>query len=333
MKGNVNPGKMKHIILPDETRRRLVFYLALEEYLANEADEENYFFIWQVNPTVIFGRNQFLETEVNVPFCREHNIQIYRRKSGGGCVYADPGNLMLSCIVPGDNVAFLFDRYLRQIAFLLQQLGINATASGRNDILIDGRKVSGNAFYRLPGKSIVHGTMLYETQFDQLEQALTPSRTKLKSKGVASVRQHVTNLCEHTRIGIVAFKQYLIDKLCDGERLLTAEEIKRVEEIEKTYLTEDFLHGKNPRYTVVKQGRTAHAGEITTSIELKGECIQRIRLTGDFFAIGDAEQELTSRLKGKPMERESLRVALQGVDLKKWILNLDTKEWIDLITQ
>lgn len=323
---------MKHVTLPNSKRRRLVFYLALEEFLANEADEENYFFIWQVAPTVIFGRNQFLEAEVNVPYCREQGIQIYRRKSGGGCVYADEGNLMLSCITPGEQVGFLFDRYLQQVAFLLKQLGIPATASGRNDILINGRKVSGNAFYQLPGKSIIHGTMLFDTCFEHLEQALTPSTTKLKSKGVASVRQHVTNLREHTDITIEDFKQYLIDKLCDGERRLTDAEVKRVEEIEQTYLTEDFLHGKNPRYTVEKHGRTAQAGEITTNIELKGGLIRRIRLSGDFFALGDAGQELTTRLRGRPLERESLEEALRDVDLGKWILHLSTPEWIDLIT-
>lgn len=333
MECNVNPCEMKHIVLPDEKRQRLVFYLALEEYLAHEPDKESYFFIWQVEPTVIFGRNQFLETEVNVPYCHEHGIQIYRRKSGGGCVYSDPGNLMLSHITAGDNVPFLFDRYLRQIAFLLQQIGVNATASGRNDILIDGRKVSGNAFYRLPEKSIIHGTMLFDTCFTHLEQALTPSDSKLQSKGVSSVRQHVTNLTEHTDISIESFKQYLIEKICDGERLLTEEEIRRVEAIEQTYLTEDFLNGKNPRYTVEKKGRTTQAGEIITNIELKSGHIQHIRLSGDFFALGDAERELTRRLKGKPVKRETLSKALDGFDLSQWILNLETEEWINLIIQ
>ncbi|MCM1107489.1 MAG: hypothetical protein NC388_00370 [Clostridium sp.] len=324
---------MKHIVLPDPARRRLIFYLALEEFLAHESDKESFFFIWQVDPTVIFGRNQMPEAEVNVDYCRANGIQIYRRKSGGGCVYADPGNLMLSCIVAGDNVPFLFDSYLRRIAFLLQQAGINATASGRNDILVDGRKVSGNAFYRLPEKSIIHGTMLYDTRFDRMQQAITPSGCKLQSKGVASVRQHVTNLKDHTDMGIEELKTYFISRLCNGERMLTEEEVRQVEQIEQTYLADDFLHGKHPRYTVEKRGRTRQAGEVITRIDLKGERIQRIRLEGDFFVLRPADEELTRLLKGLPLERTALRTALETTDLKEWILNLNTEEWIEQITQ
>ena len=164
---------MKYLELPDNTVRILPFYLAMEEYAARVIGEESLLFMWQVAPTVIFGRNQLIENEVNLPYCREHSIATYRRKSGGGCVYADMSNIMFSYITRSDNVQTTFNDYTQAIAEMLRSLGLNASSGGRNDVLIDGMKVSGNAFYHLPGRSIVHGTMLYDTDMDHMTQAIT----------------------------------------------------------------------------------------------------------------------------------------------------------------
>ena len=322
---------MKHILLPDNTPRRLVFYLAMEEYVARHLDEKEYFFMWQVAPTVIFGRNQVLEAEVNLPYCRNNNIAIFRRKSGGGCVYSDSGNIMLSYIKEGDSVGFIFDSYMRRIALALQRAGIPAQVSGRNDILIEGRKVSGNAFYQLPGKSIVHGTMLFDTNFDHLENAITPSNNKLQSKGVASARQRVTNLIEHTSMGIEEFKQYIIDTFCDGERVLTAEEVAAIEEIESTYLDEAFIYGRNPRYSFSSGMHKCRAGEVCVEMELQHNHINHAELKGDFFAIGDYAPELNSRLKGITLDRESVSQALADLTLDRYIKDLTTQDLIEII--
>ena len=154
---------MVYLNIPEDKNRLLSFYLATEEYVANKFDDKEYFFMWQVYPTVIFGRNQLIENEVNLEYCRTHNIRTFRRKSGGGCVYADMSNVMLSYITDENNVNFTFNKYINMIVLMLRKLGVNATASGRNDIMIDGRKVSGNAFYHTPRRNIVHGTMLYDT--------------------------------------------------------------------------------------------------------------------------------------------------------------------------
>ena len=322
---------MKHILLPDNTPRRLVFYLAMEEYVARYLDEKECFFMWQVAPTVIFGRNQVLEAEVNLPYCRNNNIAIFRRKSGGGCVYSDSGNIMLSYIKEGDSVGFIFDSYMRRIALALQRAGIPAQVSGRNDILIEGRKVSGNAFYQLPGKSIVHGTMLFDTNFDHLENAITPSNNKLQSKGVASARQRVTNLIEHTSMGIEEFKQYIIDTFCDGERVLTAEEVAAIEEIESTYLDEAFIYGRNPRYSFSSGMHKCRAGEVCVEMELQHNHINHVELKGDFFAIGDYAPELNSRLKGITLDRDSVSQALADLTLDCYIKDLTTQDLIEII--
>lgn len=322
---------MKHILLPDNRPRRLVFYLAMEEYVARHIDEKECFFMWQVDPTVIFGRNQVLEAEVNLPYCRSNDIAIFRRKSGGGCVYSDRGNIMLSYIKEGNSVGFIFDSYMRRITFALQKAGIAAQMSGRNDILIDGRKVSGNAFYQLPDRSIVHGTMLFDTNFDHLENAITPSDKKLQSKGVQSVRQRVTNLKEHTSMSIEEFKQYMIDTLCDSERTLTADEVAAIEAIEATYLDEEFILGKNPRYSYCSEVVRCRAGELSVVVELRRRLIESIELKGDFFALRDYADELNSRLKGKKLERTAIQEALNDFATEQYIKDLTTNQLIDII--
>lgn len=322
---------MKHILLPDNRPRRLVFYLAMEEYVARHIDEKECFFMWQVAPTVIFGRNQVLEAEVNLPYCRSNDIAIFRRKSGGGCVYSDWGNIMLSYIKEGNSVGFIFDSYMRRITFALQKAGIPAQMSGRNDILIEGRKVSGNAFYQLPDRSIVHGTMLFDTNFSHLENAITPSDKKLQSKGVQSVRQRVTNLKEHTTMSAEEFKQYMIDTLCDSERTLTAEEVAAIEAIEATYLDEEFILGKNPRYSYCSEKVRCLAGELSVVVELRRRQIESIELKGDFFVLRDYNEELNSRLKGKSMERAAVQEALNNFATEQYIKDLTTQELIEII--
>lgn len=321
---------MKHVLLPDDSERRLTFYLAMEEFVARETDDES-FFIWQVSPTVIFGRNQLMEAEVNEAYCREHGIRLVRRKSGGGCVYSDRGNLMLSYIVRGENVGFVFDCYLRRLAMMLQRIGVDARQAGRNDIQIGGRKVSGNAFYKLPGKSIVHGTLLFDTNLEHLQRAITPSEAKLKSKGVASVRQHVTNLSEHTDIDIETFKRYLIGGFCDGERTLSADDVRRIESIERTYTDDSFFSGSNPAYEIEKKAKIGDAGEITIGMEMKAGAIRRIHLAGDYFQISDPLPKLNAALHGVPLRREDVENALSGFDASAFIRNLSTRSLIELI--
>ena len=137
---------MIYIDLPAKERHSLAFYLAMEEYIARHFPKNEYFFMWQVDPSVIFGRHQDVEAEVNAEYCHQHNIKIYRRKSGGGCVYADMSNVMLSCICADDNTTKTFSHYLQLIVETLKDMGIDATYTTINDIMIGDKKVSGNAF-------------------------------------------------------------------------------------------------------------------------------------------------------------------------------------------
>lgn len=233
---------MKYIALPTNENRQLSFYLAMEEYVARHMQEPDCFFMWQVAPTVIFGRNQVVENEVNLEYCREHDIRVVRRKSGGGCVYADMDNLMLSMVTDGDNVGFTFNRFVTMIQLALHKIGVTATSTAHNDIMIGDRKVCGTAFYQLPGRSIVHSTMLYDTNMQHMLNAITPSAEKLEKKGIQSVRQRITLLKDHTPLSLNEIKQKIRDTLCDGELVLTEEQVAGIEKIEQTYLKQDFIH-------------------------------------------------------------------------------------------
>lgn len=235
---------MTYLALPFNDIRRLSFYLAMEEYAARQLNNgDDLFFLWQVQPSVIFGRNQIIENEVNINYCREHGIQFYRRKSGGGCVYADMSNVMMSYITRSDEVQTTFARYMEMVCQMLRELGLAATSTQNNDVLIDGRKVSGNAFYHIPGHSIVHGTMLFDTDMEHILHAITPPQVKLDKHGVQSVRQRITLLKEHTDLTIDAFKAYARERLCDKERRLTEEDVRAIETLEQEYLNPLFLYG------------------------------------------------------------------------------------------
>ena len=233
---------MKYIALPDKEIRRLSFYLAMEEYVARHLDEPEGFFMWQVAPSVIFGRNQVVENEVNVDYCRQHGISMYRRKSGGGCVYADMDNLMLSYISEGENVNLAFYKFVNMVLLVLKKLGIDATSTSYNDVMIGDHKVCGTACYHVSGKSIVHSTMLYDTNMQHMTNAITPSKEKLQKRGIESVRQRITLLKDYTTLeGVEALKAMIRETLCVGERMLTEKEIAEIEELEQNYLREEFI--------------------------------------------------------------------------------------------
>ena len=234
---------MKHVILPDDVRRSLAFYLAMEEFVAREIEGEA-FFVWRVEPTVIFGRNQVLENEVNLEYCREHGVDVVRRKSGGGCVYSDLGNIMVSYISRRGDVSEVFDRYMTALTEALRALGVPAEKSGRNDILVEGRKVSGNAFHQLPDRSIVHGTLLYSTDLEALTEAIRPPVEKLQRHGVESVRQRVMNLSEYVALmtepddalkSPEALEEYLVGYFTDGEIHLNENDVEKIKLITDTY--------------------------------------------------------------------------------------------------
>jgi lipoic acid synthetase/lipoate-protein ligase A len=246
-------------------------------------------------------------------------------------VFADRSNLMLSYITPTTNVNFTFNRYMLMVEDALQRLGVDARTSGRNDILIGGKKVSGNAFYHLPGRSIVHGTMLYDTNLDYMLNATTPSQTKLRSKGVESVRQHITTLCNHINLTIEQLKEHLCTVLCDSEILLSETEVAAIEQLELEYYDDSFIYGNNPAASLTKVQRIEGVGEFHVSLDIKENRIRKVLLAGDFFIIGDLDSMLLSKLNGVEYSRAAIEKALADVDTGNIIMNLKKEELINLL--
>lgn len=196
---------------------RVIEGLPLMDYLAMEADmvktiQEPTVFTWVVSPTVIYGRHQCAEAEVNEAYCHAHGIAVVQRQSGGGCVYADRGNLMVSFVSPSTRSQEVFDQFLVLLSGALRQLGYEAVTTAHNDVLVGDRKVSGTACYTTPTGTVVHASMLYDVNLTDLEAAITPSEAKLAKHAVASVRQRVRNLREIRDLGDMALFRQALEK-------------------------------------------------------------------------------------------------------------------------
>ena len=196
---------------------RVIEHLPLEDYLALEAEmvktiAEPTLFTWVVDPTVIYGRHQLREQEVNEAYCASHGVRVVQRQSGGGCVYADRGNLMISCVSPSTRSQEVFDQFLVLLSGALRQLGYDAVTTAHNDVLVAGRKVAGTACYTTPTGTVVHASMLYDVNLTDLEAAITPSEAKLAKHAVASVRQRVRNLRDIRDLGDMALFRQALEK-------------------------------------------------------------------------------------------------------------------------
>ena len=289
---------------------RAPFYLATEEYLAMHFPESSYLFTWQLSPTVVMGRHQDAQLEIDQNFCKQEGIDIIRRKSGGGSVYADKGNIMTSLITGEGSVELLFKEYAQGMASCLNALGARVEVSGRNDIVLTGGgKICGNAFYHLSNRNIVHGTMLYDTNIRLMSGALTPERAKLLSKGVKSVQSRVSLLKDTlSGIGIEELRRHIRTYLTNDTIVLDENDIRAIREIEATYYEEQFLRGKSSCHTSAPmcQARIEGCGTLTLRFETEGGTIKHMMLSGDYFELDDASAVFNTALAGCPFTKDAL---------------------------
>lgn len=322
---------MYFIELPDIDQQKLSFYLSAEEYLATKTDKSPLFFMWQVKPTVIIGRNQNIDTEVNLPYCRDHGIDVFRRKSGGGCVYADLGNVMLCYISDGPDVGQAFSTYITLMSAALRRSGFNVVPTGRNDLTINGNKVSGSAFYHTGGRNIVHSTLLYDTNFDNMVSSITPPKMKLEAKGVDSVRSRITLLKYYTDKSLGQIKSEIRAFLCGDRSIrLTEQDIANIREIEKTYLDPEFFWGKRKHWTIEKKGRVEGCGDIFLHFFVRRGIIESVEIEGDWFENGEV-RHFSDALAGTHMDEDDLRRRLERIPPEDYISGLTGKELLRLI--
>ena len=323
---------MKLIALPDSPDIILPYYLAAEEWVAGKLPPGQYFFAWQVDPTVRCGRHQDMAAEVDMNYAAGHGIKVWRRKSGGGAVYADRNNIMFSYITTSTDVQTTFSDYTDMICRMLHSLGIVAEPTGRNDIAINGRKVAGNAFLKLPGRSIVHGTMLYDADFETMSHVLTPSKAKRESKGVISVPARVTTLRnEGIDLSCREFINYATDFLCtDGTVTPDQTDIDEILCIMQSYLDPSYLRRENRSDTEARYYQGVGLLKAETRLDSHGR-IAEIELWGDFLPLRPIEP-LLNGLRGIPLEPDALRKALSGLAAGKIISGVTDNILIDALT-
>ncbi len=330
---------MIHVIVPASPHKRpLSFYLATEEWVAAHMPPGDYMFTWIVEPTVIFGRNQVADLEVDLGYCREQGISVFRRRSGGGCVYADPDNLMISYITPDTDVTRVFGRYLGSMARALCGVGVDITVSGRNDLMLGERKVSGNAFYRMASRSIVHGTLLWQVDNAVMSRAITPSRSKLQSRKVKSVGARVTGLSASLPdMTLSSLASYLVAGMCDTSVTLSPADIEGITALQQRYHDPAWTFGRHTRPrcgdrvklpTQVIDG----VGIFDVTILTDADTIADADITGDFFLLSDLDTTIIDRIRGVRPRRDDLARALDGIDASHTIAGLSTSQLISLLT-
>ena len=321
--------------------------LATEEYLMNSGVMTPPFMLFYIEkPCIIVGRNQNTVEEINEDYCKQHGITITRRLSGGGAMYQDLGNLCFSFIVPADRQRFGdFKTLVQPIVDALHEMGATgAEVTGRNDIVIDGKKFSGNAMYTRNGKTFCHGTLMFDVDTDAVAGALKVPKDKIESKGIKSVRSRVTNLKpylkpEFQKLDTAGFRDELIKRIYHVDDLsqaqineyqLTAKDQQAIHQIETDrYRDWNWVFGQSPVFTVKKR-KHFDAGTIDARFEVQDGKIQMAKIYGDFFGVEDVHQ-LEKALIGKPYDVDSITKVLQSFDLNKFFNGIPASDVIELI--
>ncbi|GEA98060.1 lipoate--protein ligase [Levilactobacillus brevis] len=321
--------------------------LATEQYLMNNKkfDEPLVLFYYE-GPCIIVGRNQNTLEEINQKYVEEHNITVTRRLSGGGAVYQDLGNLCFSFVVDSDSEEFGdFKSFVQPVVDALHAMGATtAEVSGRNDILVGGKKFSGNAMYSHSGKTFSHGTLMLDVDQDVIAHALNVPEDKMKSKGIKSVRSRVTNLKpylapEYQNLTVPEFRDTLLKELfqvkdlkaiADKEVTINDDEKVAIDEIYNDYYNNwDWVYGNSPEFTVKKRQHFT-AGTIDARLLVEGGKIKNLKFYGDFFGPADAT-ELADKLTGVRYDREHVGAILDSVDTQQYFNGIPTAEVLDLL--
>ena len=312
------------------------YNLAFEEYVQTHRRTGNYLILWQNRNAVIIGRNQNAEEEINSAFVKEHGIKVIRRNTGGGAVYHDMGNLNYSFITDaGDIAERSAQAFTAPVVGALKALGMDAEASGRNDILISGRKVSGTAQHIIKGRILHHGTLLFESNPEMIAGALNPDPTKFQSKSVKSVRSRVGNIRSFlpSDMTLQTFWDYLKTALSSGGIIptaLTAEELAEIEKLKaEKYDTWDWNFGRSPKFQRKAKNRY-NGGLLEIGLSVADGCIQDVRIIGDFLGLTPVDP-LEEALKGCAYREDAVAAVLAQFDLQEMLGGIEAKEFLETI--
>ncbi len=303
------------------------FNLALEETLFNmlRPGDPGWFLLWRNGPSVIVGRHQNTVEEVNAELVRTYNLPVVRRMTGGGAVYHDAGNLNFSFLMPAEGRGRPdFGVFLRPVLAALAELGVAAAFSSRNDITVEGRKVSGSAQSRNRHAVLHHGTLLVDLDLDMLGAVLTGAPDKYISKGVASIRSRVCNLSEvlPSGIGMRDLQNALAEHCAQGEGMLPGAVLDAAHDLaERKYRCWDWNYGASPPFSERRRQRFPW-GAVECRFDVRRGRIAACRIYGDFFSQADIS-ELETRLTGVFYTPEALAEVLADQPLEEFFSGCD----------
>ena len=314
--------------------------LAIEEYLLKTMDvEKEPVLLFYINqPSIIIGKNQNTIEEINTDYVEDEGIIVVRRLSGGGAVYHDLGNLNFSFITKDDGNSFMnYKKFTQPVVDALVKLGVHAELSGRNDILVEGRKVSGNAQFATRGRMYTHGTLLFNTEIDAVVAALKVKKDKIESKGIKSVRSRVANISEFLKedMTVEQFRMEILKSVFGGEENiryyeLTEEDWTNIHKLsEERYQTWEWNYGKSPRFNIQKTHRFPSGG-IDLRLEVNHGVIEEAHIFGDFFGVGEVA-DIEARLVGTKYDRSSIAKALEDYDIPKYFGGITEEDFLQLI--
>lgn len=313
------------------------YNLAFEEYVQAHRREGNYLILWQNKNAVIIGRNQNAEAEIHRDFVDSRNISVIRRNTGGGAVYHDLGNLNYSFITDaGDVSQRSADLFTEPVVSALKHLGLDASASGRNDILVSGCKVSGTAQYLMKGRILHHGTLLFDSDLSVVAGALNPDPTKFQSKSVKSVRSRVGNIRRFLPedMTLTQFWDYLKTALSDSlvPTQLIEEELAEVKALQQAkYATWEWNFGKSPQYAQICRRRFP-GGLLEIHMNVSQGNITQLRIFGDFLALTPVTP-LENALIGCACREDALETALAAVSDFSCLGGITREQLLDTILQ
>lgn len=314
------------------------FNLALDEYAMKHIEcDEDFFFLWQNDNAIIIGNNQSALAEINEPFVKEKNIKVARRVSGGGAVYHDLGNLNFTIITNvKDPKDVNYRKYSEPIIKALASMGVNAEISGRNDIGINGLKVSGQAQSLYKGRLMHHGTLLYDVNLEVLVEALNVDPDKIVSKGIKSIRSRVTNIKEHMPKdeGIHVFwdklQYFLSNEGKDEEIKLTEKDIEAVNKLaDEKFRTWEWIYGKSPKHDLKNEKRFS-GGKVIIHLDIEDNIIKDIQFLGDFLSLKDVK-DVEQALIGTKYQFEDVNNVLSKFNLLHYFGTISKEEIIHLI--
>ncbi len=312
--------------------------LAIEEHLLRNHKVQEDILLFYINgPSIIIGRNQNTLEEINHAYVEEHGIHVVRRLSGGGAVYHDLGNLNFSFISnSGVENIHNFKKFTAPVIEVLQAMGVPAELGGRNDVTVDGRKISGNAQYSAGGRMVSHGTLLYNSDLSQVSEALNVKMDKIESKGIKSVRARVANITEFLENppDIFAFRERvkngILSKSENRAYPLTAQDWQSINQLTRErYAQWDWNYGRSPAFNIQKKQRFP-IGELDARISVKQGVIENIKIYGDFLGLADVH-DVERLVIGQKYDRASLLAALNGKDLQQYFGALSAEDLVNFL--